>query len=117
MKIRYLWSQKLAIGISVLMAAGMMQACGTATEDDVSTETEAGSETETESTETTDTETVSDYSLTWIALGELDNYPELRASIESALGVTTNEDGTKEGILYKNPDTLETDQNTTLLSM
>jgi hypothetical protein len=106
---------KFLLTLSILSTAIVLSACGSDTSDDSEKNTEIVSATETESTETTDTETVSDYSLTWVALGELENYPELRASLESSLSITTNDSNEKEGILYKNPDTLETDQNTTLL--
>jgi hypothetical protein len=107
------------------MAAGMMQACGTATEDDaVSTETEIVASAETGTTEeTTETETAEtadadqpEQVLDWTQLGELTTHPELRSSFEELLGITTNEDGTKYGVLYTNAANTDHEvQNNTLL--
>ncbi len=52
-------------------------------------------------------------SLQWIQLSGLETHPELRAAFEEFLGIT-GETGNKEGTLYYNPETQETEQNATL---
>ena len=52
-------------------------------------------------------------SLPWFQLSGLETHPELRAAFEEFLGIT-GETGNKEGILYYNPETQETEQNVTL---
>lgn len=110
--------------ILILSTAIALSACGSDTSvisEEIENDTTA--DTEQESTASVDkgTEieeggdvTEEEDTLGWTVLGKLDTYPELRAAFESYFDVTTT-DGRKEGILYQNPDTLETEQNATLL--
>ena len=52
--------------------------------------------------------------LPWLQLSSLETHPELRKAFEEYAGVTGTT-GNKEGILYTNPLTTQTDQNITLL--
>ena len=52
--------------------------------------------------------------LPWLQLASLETHPELRTAFEEYVGVTGTT-GNKEGILYTNPLTTQTDQNITLL--
>jgi hypothetical protein len=110
-------NRKNILILSIVTTAVTLSACGSDTSNisEENTESETIASADSETTETTDTETESNYSIAWIVLGKLDNYQELRNALETALSITTNDTNEKEGILYKNPDTLETDQNTTLL--
>jgi hypothetical protein len=110
-------NRKNILILSIVTTAVTLSACGSDTSNisEENTESETIASADSETTETTDTETESNYSIAWIVLGKLDNYQELRNALETALSITTNDSNEKEGILYKNPDTLETDQNTTLL--
>ena len=51
--------------------------------------------------------------LPWLQLSSLETHPELRTAFEELLGVTGTT-GNKEGVLYYNPETKETEQNVTL---
>lgn len=51
--------------------------------------------------------------LPWLQLSSLETHPELRTAFEEFLGIT-GETGNKEGVLYYNPETKETEQNATL---
>ncbi len=52
--------------------------------------------------------------LPWLQLSSLETHPELRTAFEELVGVTGTT-GNKEGILYTNPLTTQSDQNITLL--
>jgi hypothetical protein len=100
----------------------MMQACGTTTttEDDVvSTETEIETQVELAEPSNSQTQTKVDQqsTLDWTQLGALTTHPDLRSSFDELLGITTNEDGTKNGILYTNASNTDHEvQNNTLLN-
>lgn len=51
--------------------------------------------------------------LPWLQLSSLETHPELRSAFEEYLNIT-GETGNKEGTLYYNPETQQTDQNVTL---
>ena len=90
-------------------------ACGnkTATNTDtVESSTEISTEISTETNDTT-TDEAQVESLLWTALGHLESHPELRAKVDEYFGVTGTV-GNKEGGMYTNSLTQETDQNMTL---
>lgn len=51
--------------------------------------------------------------LPWLQLASLETHPELRQSFEDLLGITTEDDGTKSGVVYTNENG-DRNQNNTL---
>ena len=54
-------------------------------------------------------------SLPWLQLASLETHPELRQSFEDLLGITTEEDGTKSGVVYTDENG-DRNQNNTLFN-
>lgn len=53
--------------------------------------------------------------LPWLQLSSLETHPELRSAFEDLLGITTEEDGTKSGIVYTDENG-DVNQNNTLFN-
>ena len=70
------------------------------------TETEVETETEAE---------ILHSNMHWEVLSQLATHSEFRTTMESVLDIESNADGTKSGSIYVNPETLEAEQNSTLL--
>ena len=84
-------------------------ACGNKTSDnteavvaETSTETEVATESEVEL-------------LPWLQLSSLETHPELRSAFEDLLGITTEDDGTKSGVVYTDENG-DRNQNNTLFN-
>ena len=54
-------------------------------------------------------------SLPWLQLASLETHPELRSAFEDLLGITTEDDGTKNGIVYTDENG-DVNQNNTLFN-
>lgn len=104
--------RKTIIAILSLLITFSVIACGEndstemiVTEDKVETET-------TEIVKETDTEKEK---LPWIELASLETHPELRSAFEELLGITTEDDGTKSGVVYTDENG-DRNQNNTLFN-
>ncbi len=104
--------RKTIIAILSLLITFSVIACGEndstemiVTEDKVETET-------TEIVKETDTEKEQ---LPWIELASLETHPELRSAFEDLLGITTEDDGTKSGVVYTDENG-DVNQNNTLFN-
>ena len=53
--------------------------------------------------------------LPWLQLSSLETHPELRSAFEELLGITTEDDGTKSGVVYTDEDG-DRNQNNTLFN-
>ena len=53
--------------------------------------------------------------LPWLQLSSLETHPELRTAFEELIGVTTEEDGTKSGVVYTDENG-DRNQNNTLFN-
>jgi hypothetical protein len=119
MNVKYMRKRTIVLPtLTVIIIASLLQGCAASSQEDTLTamhDTESITlEVAEPSNSQTQTKVDQQSTLDWTQLASLTTYADLRSALESALSITTTGD-IKEGILYKNPDTLETDQNTTLL--